>query len=386
MFLHGRSTKKIIAVADVGSASVAVALLSVGGGGPAEVLVANRSSLPFEDRTEEASIKGIIAALKEAGEKTSSAQARKDAHMQPVSRCYAVINPPWTRTKTVSSVSVTPHESKITAAIIGEMAQRAITDEKQFDSAKLIESTVVRVELNGYPTSAPTGKSAHRIAVSELLSECAPAIKDCVEAELKHIFPKADIVKRSGARALISSISALPEGSSDYVIIAVMGETTNVIVVRGGLACAHVVIPEGIRSILKRISDKRMQEETLSLLRMVERDECSTDVCDEITKSMGRVEIDLARVYGESLTKIAAPVRLPPDLVLITHDDLRPWLSKFFMRIDFTQCTSTAQPFSVHALSQQDFKNVVSGADTAAIDIELLIACTLVNSEMQNEK
>ena len=96
---------------------------------------------------------------------------------------------------------------------------------------------------------------------------------------------------------------------------------------------------------------------------------------------MARVEIDLARVYGDALTKIAVPTRLPPNLILITHSDLIPWLTTFFARIDFTQCTLTTQPFSVHALGASELASVVTSKITAPVDIELLIAAALVNTE-----
>lgn len=381
LFSRTRSSKKIVAVADIGSASVAISLLSVHADGPAELMYEHRSSLPFEDRTEDATIKGIVAAMKEVGEKTLASAVAGSALAKSVTHCYAIINAPWARTKTVSLSATTPQDERVTSAMISELAQRAILSEKEFSRDRLIESSVVRVELNGYPTSQPVGKYAHRITVSALLSDCVPEIRQGIEDEFKHLFPKAEIVKRSGFRALISSSRLVPEISSDFVAIAVMGETTSIVVVRDGLASQHALVPEGIRSIVKRISAKGLQEETLSLLRMIERDECSSDVCDEISKSMAKVEIELARVFGENLTKIATPIRLPPDLVLITHDDLRPWLAKFFSRIDFTQCTSTAQPFSVYALSQQDLRREVTLRDDAALGIEMSLACALVNSE-----
>ena len=179
-------------------------------------------------------------------------------------------------------------------------------------------------------------------------------------------------------------MNVIPNIGKDCVILAVTAEATNVLVMHNGLVAQHLQIPEGVRTIVKRLAEKSTPEETLSLLRMIEREECTGDVCDTMTASMAHVEIDLARVYGEALTKIAVPTRLPPDMILITHRDLIPWLTAFFARIDFTQCTLTAQPFSVHALGHEQLAQHITSSSAAPADIELSIAGALVNTEEQS--
>ena len=225
---------------------------------------------------------------------------------------------------------------------------------------------------------------AHRISVAVLLSDCDDTIQKEVAGSLAHLFPGAKLTLRSGSRALVSAMNVIPNIGKDCVILAVTAEATNVLVIRDGLAMQHLQIAEGVRTIVKRIAEKSTPEETLSLLRMIERDECTGDVCDAVTASMARVEIDLARVYGEALTKVAVPRRLPPDLILVTHSDLVPWLTTFFARIDFTQCTLTAQPFSVHALGRAELAHLIGFDAATPPDVELLIAGALVNTEEQS--
>ncbi len=381
MFGSTHRSKSLVAVADIGSASAAVAVIALHESAPAEIIASHRVYLPYAERNDDSTAAAVLAGLREAGKKILETMAQTPQKNSSVGHAYAIMYAPWTRSKTVNATTVFAKEERITAAMIQEQAQLAIATDKEFDRENVVESTVVRVELNGYRTSAPLGKSAHRLSVSALLSEGVAEVRKGVSTELAALFPHATILERSGARTLISAAESLPQLGSDYVIMAVMGETTSVVVVRDGLAVQHALIPEGIRTIVKRLSDKGMQEETLSLLRMIERDECNSDACEAIMAAMARAEIDLARVYGENLTKLAAPVRLPPDLVLVTQDDLRPWLTKFFSRIDFTQCTFTTQPFTVHGLSRDDLKSSVVVEQSASSDIGLMIAGALVNSE-----
>lgn len=384
MFGRTTASKKFVAVADIGSASAGIAIFEINPGGVASIVESERVVLPFEDRTESAKIASVLSSLSDAGQKALARYSIGPHKKRKIFTVYGIIDAPWIRSQTVRTAKALDKETRITAAMIKEAAGEAVGTNTEVDKSRLIESSVVRVELNGYPTVAPVGKMAHRLSVAVLLSDCDPTIKNGVTETLARLFPDMKQTLRSGSRALISATNVVQGLAKDYVILSVMAEATNVLVIRDGLAIQQVQIPEGVRTIVKRISDKRMPEDTLSLLRMIERDECSGDECDAITESMARVEIDLARVYGEALTKIATPTRLPPDLILVTHGDLVPWLSAFFARIDFTQCTLTAQPFSVHVLGRAELANLVVSDSSTPADIELMIAGALVNSEEQS--
>lgn len=381
MFGAWRSSQKIIAVADIGTGSAGVALVMLKNGEPARLIAGERIVLPFEDRTRDATVKGVIAGLGQAAEKVLAAHAAgADRHLR-VASVYAVVHAPWTASNTLHAESVFEKEMRITSAMIGEVAQQALSDDKGLNRETLMESAVARVELNGYQTGSPVGKSAHSLAVAVLATECDIEIQEGVEDALGRAFLGTKPVFRSGARAVLSILRALPKGANDYVILDMEDEASIVIVVRQGLACEQIVIPEGTRSILKRVTEKGMPEETLSLIRMLERDECASGACDSISAAMGKAEIDLSKIFGDSLTRIANPTRLPADLILLAHPDLRGWLSRFFARIDFTQCTVTAQPFSVHALAPEDLADLAVSETAAAADLELLVSSALVNIE-----
>ncbi len=322
MFGKSGSAKKLVAIADIGSGSAAVAIAAIHKDGPATIVASSRVAMPFEERTPDAMVKGVIASLSDAAGKALALYGASPYKGSRIGTVYAVVRAPWTRSKTERSSSRLEKDTRITNPMIGKLAQDAVAADKDLDRTRLIESSVVRVELNGYPTGAPVGKSAHLLSVIALMSDCEPGMRSGVQETLEKAFPQTKAILRSGARALISGVGSLPGIGKDYVILNVEGETTNILVVRGGLANENIVIPEGVRSIVKRISEKGLPEETLSLLRMVEREECSGDACDAINASVARVELDLARVYGEGLTKIASVIRLPTDLILVTHPAL----------------------------------------------------------------
>ena len=122
-----------------------------------------------------------------------------------------------------------------------------------------------------------------------------------------------------------------------------------------------------------------MPEETLSMIRALETDSCSNDECRRIADALVQTEQRLTRAFGERLSLLAAPRRLPNTLVLLAAEEILPWLSEFFGRIDFAQFTTTTLPFSVIA------PRVTGHAEgDGAADAQLRLACALVHSELRH--
>ncbi len=158
-------------------------------------------------------------------------------------------------------------------------------------------------------------------------------------------------------------------------------EGTNFVVIRDGITTDHATIPEGKNSILKRISGNGMTEETLTLLRLIARGECHDPACEAVQIAMAKAEPELVRAFGEVIAKLVMQQRLPNHLILATHEDLIPWLSSFFSRIDFAQFTTTTQPFAVTPLKPVDFAHLALPETGIQVDTGILIAAALVNIE-----
>jgi hypothetical protein len=200
---------------------------------------------------------------------------------------------------------------------------------------------------------------------------------------LNRIFPGSTPLMRSGARAVLSTMRNVPNGGNDYIIIDIESEVSNVLVVRDGLTTHHIVIPEGVRSIIERISRKGMPEDTLSLIRMIGRNECTGEACDAMVLALAKAEDELAPIFAHAFASISTPLHLPTTCFLITNPDLAVWLPTFFSRSDFSAFTLSAQPFKPHALVSSDLSSMVTPENGVLLDIELALACSLVNIDHQ---
>lgn len=374
----GRGREKIVAVADIGSGSAALGLVAVPKSGPARLLVAKRSILPLEEREPAAVVAAIGRHLAETGQQ-ALAEYGKHGGPQPGS-VYAVIRAPWTQSKTVRAGVTFPKPTKVTNAMIGKLAREAIASVKVPKEA-LLEAGVIRVELNGYPTSKPEGKLCSELSVAALLGACDPALRASVEQTLRHLFGSRRITMRSGIHAVLSAMRDTPDMPGDSLVVDMASEGTDFMVVRDSVTTDHGASAEGKNSILKRISPDGMMEHTLTLLRLIARGECHDPACDALTAAMGKAEPELVRVFGETIAKLVSRRRLPNLLILATHDDLAPWLTTLFSRIDFAQFTTTTRPFIVRALKPVDFADRVVAEANARTDSAMLTAAALVHME-----
>ncbi len=373
---------KIVAVADIGSASAAVALVAIHPGAPAEVLVAERATLTIEERSKEATIAAIGEHLVQAGQKVVKKYSAQTGKAPSVRQLYCIIRSPWSRSRTTDAYAKTSRDVIVTQAMIGSLATQALANETELDRASILGASVIRVELNGYPTGRPVGKRAHEMLVTALVSDCDRELRAEVQAGMQSLFPHLQPVYRSSMRALLSGLQEKSREESDYCVVDMTSEGTTLIVVRDGVIAEQHSVAEGVRSILKRVAPTGMAEETLALMRMLERDQCSTAACETLRVSLAKVEPELVRSFGEGMTACASKRRLSNKLLLVAQPEIAPWLSRFFSRIDFTQFTLTAQPFTVETLVPNDLAQCVTPAQGVSLDTGIAFSAALVNREL----
>ncbi len=383
-FAHKR--EKVIAIADISSDSAGACIALVRDGAPAAILCAERSSLTYDDKTPEQTITGILSLLEDAAAKVLRVYSKlqNKRPIIPVSSVHAIIHTPLVTSQTARAETSFETEELITQDTIGSLARTALASQKELDKSRLFEAGVSSVDLNGYRTGRPVGKRAHAVSVATLISQCEPELRAQIIDTLRKGFGAQHPELHSDTRALLLGTHANSIRANIHLIVDMSGDSTNCVVIHKDAAAEHLVMPEGVRTILKRIVGNGIAEEKLSLMRMVSRDACSTSACEELNASLARVEPELVKIFGEAFSKLISERRLPNDLVLIVAPDFAPWLGNFFSRIDFGQFTVTARQFAVHTLTTEDMRASVAGNLGPKVDAWLSLGTALASAEEQS--
>lgn len=380
MRILGKNRSRVCAIIDMGSGSVGLAFAEMRAGEPARIILSERAWLAHEERAPQHAAAALAALL---GETLENAAKRLPAlSSAPVSELYAIVRAPWATSKTIRAISDFEQDTAVSGEMIASLARDALARDAEYARDAVLEASVVRVELNGYPTAAPEGKLARSVAVTVLLSECDVQMRAALAAALGRAFPNLRPSFRSGTRAILTLLRAGHSFPDDVLVAEIASEATTLTSVRGGLAANHCLVPEGSRSIVRKIAGNRMPEETITLIGLAVRDQCEDDACGAIKSAIARIEPELVRLFGEGMSRLAGGQRLPNQFLFIAEDDITAWLSVFFARIDFTQFTVTARPFTVQTLEAADLSEFVQAPVRA--DAWLLAEAALVNIEARS--
>ena len=375
----GRDKARRVAIVDIGSASAAVGVLNIDPKSKSTLVAANRSFIPYEKRSKEQFAARMGDAVTEAITKAMQAlAARKDDTRSP-KEVFVFFRAPWIDARVVKISKTFDTETKITRLHIDALAKEAI-DSKE----KMLEAMVLRVEVNGYPTVDAIGKVGHLITLYALITTVDEELQASAQAYVSKALPQLKPIWRSHTRALLLCIREHPKHPRDCVVMDVSSEGTSILIIRDGILSTQVTFDVGIHSILDRLAKNALPEETLGLIHMLEREQCSGDACVVLKTSMEKVEQEMVREFGEQLAKLSVKARLPQDMLLFVHPDIAPWLSRFFSRLDFSQFTMPLKPFSVSELVPKDMQEWIQ-IDSAAPDVSLLLATSLVHIEAHDE-
>jgi hypothetical protein len=356
---HSRA--RAVALIDVSEqgASVAICLAE---DGRYRLAASGSSALSLDARDAAHAGTLLPSQIREAAE-----HARRGYGGPPVEAVYVVMHAPWIASRTISAETDFGGQTRIYDAAIAALARESLSRER-FERERLMEASVIRVELNGFLTADPAGKSASRLRIVSLLSECDPAVRQGIQAEAQRLFPGADVLWRSSLRACAAF--ARSQSLGDEYFILDMGATTSQLAsVRSGQIESRM-LPLGAASILTSLDGKKPPEELLGALRMLESEAASGGSADALRAQMAQAESDIVKVLADGIGQIAAERRVSNTLLLLAHKDLEPWLTRLLSRIDFSQFTITTLPFDVHAAA--------GFSATGALAVSL----ALVNSEL----
>lgn len=367
----GFGRQRLAAVVEVFPGGASVSIITLGKDAPSEIVSSGHAVIVLEPRTDEQARARIASQVTEAAAQAIQQHKGPLGHIAEV---YVFLHGPWSETQMLTGEHVHDHDQKIHSSHIGQLVKESMTSAKAVDLKNLLEGSVIAVYLNGYPTSEPEGKMAKRLRTISLASICDRGLRDSIEGAVHASFPSAEINWRTSLRAY-AKIAQNTLNKDSYLVVDMGIDNTHIASIHDGIL-SQVIINEGARTLLTRLAPSRPTDDTLSLVRMLARDACSSEACESIKTAMAVAEPELVRIFGEAMAKIATVHKIPNDVLLSANSDLEPWLSSFLSRIDFAQFTLTSLPLTVHTQKTLDITRWLIGTDSANS-----LSCALVNME-----
>ncbi|MBI2048432.1 MAG: hypothetical protein HYT30_00695 [Parcubacteria group bacterium] len=377
---------KTLAVCDIGSGSIAVAIVEasiINSESSARILVSERRTIPVEMKTAP-----TIDQLKTLTQETATAVLDQHAKKggSPPEEVVAIVHAPWVRSETLSASQALGKQEVVSAKMITAIAQQATQGQSTLDAANMFERSVTRVALNGYPTAQPEGKTAARIDISVLQSEINPEFKQAISTALGSAFVGRTITFHSAFFALTVVIRSCMPDITHYTLIDVTSIATSAVVIRRNAVLEHADAPLGWRTVTAELATitGTTPAEALSRVRIATEETCTDALCQSVIGSLAKIEPTFVDAYGKMFNELAKAKRIPAMLILVAPPDVGPWFANIFSKIDFAQFAISEQPFSVHQLFGHNLADHINAQTGIQEDAGIWAAAGFVHIRMRD--
>jgi cell division ATPase FtsA len=329
-------------------------------GAPAHVRAAIRTTLTDAERSADQLVAGLARATETSVTAVLERYA-KTKHHKNIHELLVIFHAPWVRSHTSRAQATLKTEMRVTAGMIEQLVGRALLEKTPLDEAGTFERSVVRVELNGYPTADPEGKSASQIGVVVLRSDVDQVLLHAITEVLGRSAPGREPRFRSVTFAFMSVLKVYAREASSYTIADMTSEATSFFPVHRGVVEQFVTIPVGSRSIIRSIAElqKITPEAARSSLRMLFADTGADASQHSSSAALEAAEAAIIKEFGKGLSTLSTERRLPYTLVSMANPDIAQWFAQFLSKIDFGQFTVTGKPFEVQSLTAEQLRRQV---------------------------
>lgn len=257
-------------------------------------------------------------------------EARKQGILRSnIAQVFVTYASPWYLSQTKGLVSEYAKPLLITKKLLHELIE---TEEKEFITAlkdhthselynnvKVIERRIVDIKLNGYSTQAPYHKKAQKIELNIHASFVSRDILLITTDSIAHYFHCEVIKYFSFPLVTFTAISHLHPELTEYLIVDVRGETTDISLVKNKALWETVSFPQGSGAVFREISEKTNTSIHIadSILHMHEQGKNTPEVSLAVDPILAAIGKKWMAMYQSLSKEITQAVGMPKKVFLI---------------------------------------------------------------------
>ena len=271
-FSKSTSQKKIDLICDIGSGSVAAALVEFDEHNSPRVLITERVVLS-EERTQEPD--HMYTVVESSLRKAMDVVALYTSQNQlTLHGAHCFYSSPWFLSYTHVLKHAFDKSTEVTPVILkqllaeGEALLDRDTKATTFPAGSdrsFVEKRVTRMKLNGYETHKPFGKKATSVEVSMYAGIVSQKTISMIEGCIGRVFHFHSLQHHTFSLANFSVLKSMYPGYINFVIVDVSGEVTDISLVSDGNLVENVSFPIGKRDIVRVVADACKLEYGLAL-------------------------------------------------------------------------------------------------------------------------
>ncbi len=362
LFGFGKQKEEIIAILDIGSASVGGAIVRDAALSNPEILTSARVPINFLPNVD---FQAFWGCARNAAKKTLR-RLLKD-FPKGAGRVACVFSSPWFISQT-RIISVTRDEQfEVDEDFFNKLIDNEISifksqwqskTERLRGEPEVLEHKVMKVALNGYRTSKPLGKRAKTLKAHIYMSLGIKRAKEDLEKDILDNFGDASVSFHTLPFAAFTSLRNIISPEWGYIFADIGGEVSDISLVREDVLEETVSFPAG-KNLPTRMAAAKFKtpvEDAASLVQRFARGHASAADAAKMAPVMEEAKEEWRRYLRQALVEISDNGPLPRDFFLIGGGAGSGGIAECAEEDFFAQFTILGKPFRVKKILPEALK------------------------------
>jgi cell division ATPase FtsA len=364
MFKAQKDRSKNILIFDIGSASVAGAVVKYLPGYKPEIIYSTRIPYKFHQQISSDKLtKAMLESLELAVSKIESdGLFRLETGNFRIEKIKCFLSSPWSisQSKTVQIKKLQPFS--ISQNFLDNLLSQSIDtgkDNELGQGDELLDKKYLHFKVNGYEIDDPLEHLTKDIEATFFVSLASRDITQAIRKLLSKRFLVNDISLHSFTFPIFQNLKKQFKNENDFIFMDINGETTDVSLVKDGVLMETQSFPLGHNFLLRRIiSDFDLSYEgALSALSLYLKKDHNVQTNNKMSEAFKIVKtswlIFLKEIFGD-FTKQSL---LPKNIFIIADKNIAPVFQVFLKGNELDNFTLVNQPFNPVCLEHFHLKD-----------------------------
>jgi cell division ATPase FtsA len=363
MNFFGEKKDEIIAVINVGSASVGGMMVKKTAGNPPEIITSAKVPVNFlMDVDYDAFWRCTFDSLKKVVKKLL------EDYSKGPDKVLCVFSSLWgiSQTRVIKVRKEEPFE--ITKEFLDKLIDSEIKIfQAQWHSkipyfkndSELIEQETIKTLLNGYNVKNPFNKKTRNADFFVHMSLVVRGVKDAMEKNFLENFGNVPVIFHTLPFVVFSSLKNLVNAEEGFIFADVGGETSDISFVRKNILEETVSFPRGRNFLTRNIAKefKTFIDEAKSLLASFRRGDLNQSALQKARPVIDSAKKEWCDFTEKALEEISQKTPLPMSFFLVDDADTGPEFAECLKNESFSKFTILGRPFEVKQISADALKH-----------------------------
>lgn len=391
IFSKSKEDAQLVAVFDIGSASVGGALFYLQDSGVPKLVFSVREKINFDLDIEPTKfLNSTLASLDIVAHKIATAK------LGAPEKIFVVLTSPWyTSQNRIIKLEKNTNfifNAKLADSLI-EREVKLFEDEhllpyiQNENAVRAIELKSVRTMLNGYEVSDPCNQKAKSLEMTLFISLSGEEVLSSIENIMGKHFHTNDVKFSSFLITFFTVVRDMFLHQEDFLLIDVGGEMTDISMVKKNSLKESTSYPLGTNSIVRGMaksmnSSLSEAESTFSLYKDGHMEE---NLKSKVVPVINSIKNDWLHKFQSSLANLSTDISIPATIFIAIDKNYSDFFAEIIKTEQFNQYTLTESKFQIIFLNSERLHGAASFDDNVLRDNFLIIESIYINRFLKQD-